>query len=134
MVVAELIAIINSNMPSDVQDGSIVNWINILEDSIYSKVVSNLNTESFISEDGQSERDRDKPELKTLELAETQELSLEKFGYRWIAMYEYYIYSQIALLKEEFGKANNYIALYNSLLDEFFAFYNSRYITDREWR
>ena len=49
-------------------------------------------------------------------------------------MYEYYIYGQISLLKEEFGKGNNYIMLYNTLYDEFFAFYNSRYKTDRNWR
>ena len=30
-------------------------------------------------------------------------------------MYEYYIYSQISC--KEFGKANNYISLYNSLID-----------------
>ena len=134
MYVAELLAIVSDNMPSDISDGSIINWINILEDSIYSKIVGNLNTEPFISEDGLSERERYKPELKTLEKSQEQELELEQFGYRWIVMYEYYIYAQISLLKEEFGKANNYIALYNSLLDEFFAFYNSRYKTDRDWR
>lgn len=134
MYVAELLAIVSDNMPSDISDGSIINWINVLEDTVYSKVVSNLDVLPYISDDGLSERERHKPELKTLENAEMQQLDLEKFGYRWIIMYEYYIYSQISLLKEEFSKANNYIALYNSLIDEFFAFYNSRYVTDREWR
>ena len=134
MYVAELLAIVSDNMPSDISDGSIINWINVLEDTVYSKVVSNLDVLPYISDDGLSERERYKPELKTLENAEMQQLDLEKFGYRWIIMYEYYIYAQISLLKEEFGKANNYIALYNSLLDEFFAFYNSRYKTDRDWR
>ncbi len=134
MYVAELLAIVSDNMPSDISDGSIINWINVLEDTIYSKVVNNLDVLPYISDDGLSERERYKPELKTLENAEMQQLDLEKFGYRWIIMYEYYIYSQISLLKEEFGKANNYISLYNSLIDEFFAFYNSRYQTKREWR
>ena len=134
MLVSELLATVSNNMPSDISDGSIINWINVMEDMIYSKVINNLNMLPYISDDGSSERDRYKPELKTLDDAEMQELSLETFGYRWIIMYEYYIYAQISLLKEEFGKANNYISLYNSLVDEFFSFYNSRYVTDREWR
>lgn len=134
MYVSELLAVVSNNMPSDISDGSIINWINVLEDTVYSKVVSNLDVLPYISDDGLSERERYKPEEKTLENAEIQELDLEKFGYRWIIMYEYYIYAQISLLKEEFGKANNYISLYNSLIDEFFAFYNSRYRTKREWR
>lgn len=134
MKVAELLATVGSNMPSDVSDGSIINWINILEDDIYSRVVSNLNTDPFISDDGLSERDRYKPTVKTLENAEEEELSLLAFGIRWQLLYEYYIYAQISLLKEEFGKANNYIALYNSLIDDFLAFYNSRYKTERKWR
>lgn len=134
MYVSELLAIVNDNMPSDISDGSIINWINILEDSIYSNIISNLNVIPFISDDGLEERERYKPELKVLERSQEQELSLEKFGYRWIIMYEYYIYAQISLLKEEFGKANNYIMLYNTTLDEFFKFYNSRYKTKRDWR
>lgn len=134
MYVSELLATVSNNMPSDISDGSIINWINILEDDVYSRVISNLNTEPFISEDGLSERDRYKPDIKTLDQAEIQELELIKFGLRWQLMYEYFIYAQISLLKEEFGKGNNYIQLYNSLADEFFAFYNSRYQTKREWR
>ncbi len=134
MLVSELLATVSNNMPSDISDGSIINWINVMEDMIYSKVINNLNMLPYISDDGSSERDRYKPEFKTLDEAETQELSLEVFGFRWVIMYEYYIYAQISLLKEEFGKANNYISLYNSLVDEFFSFYNSRYVTDREWR
>ena len=134
MYVAELLATVSANMPSDISDGSIINWINILEDDVYSRVIGNLNTEPFISEDGLSERERFKPDVNTLELAEEQELSLLTFGIRWQLLYEYFIYAQIALLKEEFGKGNNYIQLYNSLVDEFFSFYNSRYVTDREWR
>lgn len=134
MYVSELLAVVSNNMPSDIADGSIINWINILEDIIYSKIVGRLNTEPYISDDGLEERERFKPELKTLEKANEQELELMKFGIRWLMMYEYYIYAQIALLKEEFGKGNNYIMLYNTLFDEFFAFYNSRYKTDRKWR
>ena len=134
MYVSELLAVVSNNMPSDIADGSIINWINILEDTIYSKVIGNLNTKPLVSDDGLEERERFKPELKTLEKAEEQELELMKFGIRWLQMYEYYIYAQISLLKEEFGKGNNYIMLYNTLYDEFFAFYNSRYKTDRKWR
>ena len=134
MYVAELLATVSANMPSDISDGSIINWINILEDDVYSRVIGNLNTEPFISEDGLSERERFKPDVNTLELAEEQELSLLTFGIRWQLLYEYFIYAQIALLKEEFGKGNNYIQLYNSLMDEFYSFYNSRYKSDRDWR
>lgn len=134
MKVAELLATVSANMPSDISDGSIINWINYMEDYIYHKIIGSLNTDPFISEDGLKEQDKYKPELKTLSMADTQELSLEKFGYRWLLMYEYYIYSQISMLKEEFGKASNYITLYNSMIDEFVAFYFSRYVTDRDWR
>lgn len=134
MYVAELIATIDNNMPNDIADGSIINWVNFLEDYIYQKVIGSLNIDPFISEDGLSERDKYKPDLKTLDLADTQTLALEEFGYRWIQMYEYYIYAQISMLKEEFGKANNYIMLYNSLVDEFVALYFSRYKSERDWR
>lgn len=134
MKVAELLAIVSSNMPSDVSDGSIINWINYMEDDIYSRVIGNKNMNQFISEDGLSEATRYKPTVKTLDLAEEQDLDLEKFGIRYLQMYEYYIYAQIALLKEEFAKGNNYLTLYNAKLDDFFAFYNSRYKTDRDWR
>lgn len=121
-------------MPNDIAEQSIINWINILEDDVYSRVIGNLNTDPFISDDGLAERTRFKPEVKTLDNAEEQELSLLSFGIRWQLLYEYFIYAQISLLKEEFGKGNNYIQLYNSLVDEFFSFYNSRYVTDRKWR
>lgn len=134
MKVAELLAIVSDNMPSDVSDGSIINWINYMEDEIYSIIVGNLRTDPNITTDGLSETTRYKPLTKTLDLAETQDLELENFGIRWIQMYEYYIYAQIALLKEEFGKGNNYIMLYNTKLDDFFKFYNSRYQTSRDWR
>ena len=47
MYVSELLATVSNNMPSDISDGSIINWINILEDDVYSRVISNLNTEAF---------------------------------------------------------------------------------------
>ena len=134
MKVAEFLATVSNNMPSDIDDGSIINWINALEDDLYTKVIGSLNTVPFISEDGLTEATRYKPEIKTLDLAEIQELSLLTFGVRWSMMYEYYVYAQIALLKEEFAKFNNYIALYNALVIEFYSFYNSRYKTDRDWR
>ena len=134
MYVSELLATVSNNMPSDISDGSIINWINYLEDDLYSRIIGNLNLEPFIDNEGMAERLRYKPERKTLETSTEDELSIEVFGYRWLLLYEYYIYTQIALLKEEFGKANNYIMLYNTMLDDFFAFYNSRYKTDRDWR
>lgn len=133
MFVSELLATVSNNMPSDISDGSIINWINILEDDVYSRVVGNLNLDTFISDDGLSERDRYKPDMKTLALAESQELSLLTYGIRWQLLYEYFIYAQISLLKEEFGKGNNYIQLYNSLVDDFYTFYNSRHKADKGW-
>ena len=135
MKVSELLATISANMPSDVEDGSIINWINYLEDDLYGRIIGSLkSSEPFIDDDGLGERLRYKPELKTLATAEQDDLSIKVFGTRWVIMYEYYIYAQISILKEEFGKANNYIMLYNGLMDDFFAFYNSRYTTDRDWR
>lgn len=134
MKVAELLATVSANMPSDIEDGSIINWINYMEDDIYSRIVGKRNMDTKISSDGLSEAERYKPTLKTIDNAEDQDLELEKFGIRYLQMYEYYIYGQIALLKEEFAKGNNYLALYNAKLDDFFAFYNSRYKTDRDWR
>ena len=134
MKVSELLATVSANMPSDIEDGSIINWINYLEDDLYSRIIGNLNLEPFISDEGMEERLRYKPTRKKLETATEDDLSIEVFGYRWLLLYEYYIYTQISLLKEEFGKANNYIMLYNTMLDDFFAFYNSRYKTDRDWR
>jgi hypothetical protein len=134
MNVSELLATISENMPSEIPDGSMINWINYLEDDIYSTIVGNLKKDPHISDDELEERTRYKPTLKTLDEAEISRLNLQDFGYRWLLLYEYYIYSQIALLREEFGKANNYIMLYNSMRDDFFAFYNSRYQTDRDWR
>ncbi len=134
MKVSELLATVSANMPSDIEDGSIINWINILEDDVYSRVINNLNMDPFISDDGLTSRERFKPEIKNLDKAEEQELSLLGFGIRWGLLYEYFIYAQIALLKEEFGKGNNYIQLYNSLADDFYSMYNSRFKTDRDWR
>ena len=134
MKVSELLATVSANMPSDIEDGSIINWINYMEDDLYGRIIGSLNMDPFIDDEGLSERLRYKPELKTLATAEIDDLSVAVFGYRWLVMYEYYIYAQIALIKEEFGKANNYIMLYNGIMDEFFAFYNSRYQTDRDWR
>ncbi len=134
MKVAELLATVSDNMPSDISDGSIVNWINYMEDDIYSRIVGNKNMNQLTAYDGLSEAERYKPIVKTMDNAEEVDLELEKFGIRYIQMYEYYIYGQIALLKEEFAKGNNYLALYNAKLDDFFAFYNSRYKTDRDWR
>ena len=39
MKVAELLATVSANMPSDISDGSIINWINYMEDYIYHKII-----------------------------------------------------------------------------------------------
>lgn len=135
MKVSELITTVYENMPNDIAEQSIINWINYMEDEIYSNIIGTLNTEPHISEDGLSESSlKYKPDVKTLILKDTQELSLGAFGNRWHLMYEYYIYAQISLLKEEFGKGNNYISLYNNMVDEFVQMYFSRYKSNREWR
>lgn len=107
MKVSELITIINNNMPNDVNESSFVNWINILEDTIHSKFI----------------RVADGPILKTIENLGTDKLYLYTYGHRWISIYEYFIYGQICILNEEFGKANNYLMLYNNLVDEFVQYY-----------
>lgn len=107
MTVAELITIVNNNMPNNMNELSIVNFVNILEDSIYSKFI----------------KDKEKPELKEIQNIGTDKLALCEYGQRWELMYEYFIYGQICLLNEEYGKANNYFMLYNSLVDEFVQFY-----------
>ena len=107
MTVSELITSINNVMINDVTPSTIVNWINILEDTIYTNFAT----------------DHDKPTAKTLESMGSDELSLLEFGHRWIQMYELYIYGQLCLVREEYGKANNYFMLYNSMIDEFVMFY-----------
>jgi|GEM_PF-3320748 len=110
MTVAELIGLVCGNMPNAIPESSFVNWINILEDSIYSTYI----------------KDREKPEPKKVENMGTDELALEKdFGLRWRLIYEYYLYAQICILNEEFAKANNYIFLYNEQVNEFVKFYYS---------
>ena len=133
MTISEFLVTIESNMPHDIPDSTIINWINILEDSVYSSIVGTLNTEPFISDDGLSERERIKPEFKTIDKANEQTLSLLDFGFRWLSLYEYFVYAQICILKEEFAKSNNYIYLYNSVLDDFISFYFSRVKTDKRW-
>lgn len=107
MKVAELITTINNNMPNDIAESTFLNWINVLEDTMYSKYI----------------KVSDKPELKTISNIGTDELSLVEHGIRWLMLYEYFIYSQICILNEEYGKANNYFMLQNGLIDEFVQYY-----------
>ena len=107
MTVAELITIVNNNMPNDIHESSIVNWVNILEDTMYSKFIKMA----------------EKPKLKSVENIGADELALYQFGHRWVLLYEYFVYGQICLLNEEYGKANNYFMLYNNLIDEFVQYY-----------
>lgn len=103
MKVSQLIGMVNSLMPNDVDESMFVSWINILEDTIFQKFII----------------DKEKPPEKTLFNIGSDELALLDYGYRWVTIYQYYIMGQISLLYEEFGKANNYFMLYNSMVDEF---------------
>ena len=103
MKVSQLIGMVNSLMPNDAEEVMFVSWINILEDTIFQKFIV----------------DKDKPPAKTIQGIGSDELALLDYGYRWVTIYQYYIMGQISLLYEEFGKANNYFMLYNSMVDEF---------------
>lgn len=103
MTVAELITMIDNIMPNDVDENDIIRWINVLEDTIYEKFV----------------KDSPKPALKTLANISSDTLSLMDYGYRWVTIYEYFIYGQISMVNEEYGKSNNYFQLYNAMVDEF---------------
>jgi len=103
MVVSELITMVRDIMPNDVSESTFVSWINILEDTMYEKFM----------------HDKVKPTIKTVRTMSTDTLSLLEYGYRWVTLYQYYVYGQISLMNEEFGKANNYFMLYNSLIDDF---------------
>ena len=107
MTVAEFISKINQIMPNDINESIIVHWINLLEDEIYTRHAT----------------DEIKPEPKTLEGIGTEELSLMSLGYRWYVLYEYYILGKICVYREEYGKANNYNALYNANMDDFIMWY-----------
>lgn len=107
MHVAEFITQVNNKQPNDLTENNFVQWINILEDTMYSKHIL----------------DHEKPEPKTLEGMGVEKLSILEFGYRWLLLYEYFILGQICLSIEEYGKANNYLMLYNSLIDEFVQYY-----------
>lgn len=86
MKVAELLATVSNNMPSDVSDGSIINWINYMEDEIYSNIIGNKNINQRVSGDGLSEADRYGPLSKNLDEAEDQDLELAQFGIRLIML------------------------------------------------
>jgi len=103
MVVSELITMVRDIMPNDVSESTFVSWVNILEDTMYEKFM----------------HDKVKPTIKTVRTMSTDTLSLLEYGYRWVTLYQYYVYGQISLMNEEFGKANNYFMLYNSLIDDF---------------
>ena len=79
MTVAELMTIVDNNMPNDIAKSSFVNWINILEDTMYSKFIKMA----------------EKPEIKTVENIGIDELAILVYGHRWTLLYEYFIYGQI---------------------------------------
>ena len=88
MKVAEFITMINEIMPNDVDESMFINWVNVLEDTIYEKFI----------------HDRVKPTLKTLQNISVDNLDLMTFGYRWLKIYEYFVLGQVSIRYEEFNK------------------------------
>lgn len=146
MKVVELLTLVKNNYPTAIQDGTLIHYINMLEDTIYSDIVGTLDIEPLSYEIGDTDgdgaevtvptaRDQYKPDKKTFELMDTQDLALTDLGDRWAELYEYYLYSRMALLNKDFEDYQNYASVYNELHDDFVAFYFSRRSTPRvNWR
>lgn len=68
---------------------------------------------------------KDKPTPKELETSATDKLSIVKdFGLRYEDLYINYILYKICISTEEYGKANNYISLFNQDLADFSGWYH----------
>ena len=135
MKVVELLTLVKANYPTAIQDGTLIHYINMLEDTIYSDIVGTLDIEPLTTGDPPIAREQYKPDKKTFELMHTQELALTDMGDRWAELYEYYLYSRMALLNKDFEDYQNYASVYNALHDDFVAFYFSRRSTPRvNWR
>lgn len=146
MTVDELVKLVQLNYQTAITDGTLIHYINMLEDTIYSDIVGTLDIDPLTYEIGDldsdgievtepQERDQFRPEEKTEADRLTQVLDLTKFGKRWAELYEYYLYSRMALLNKDFEDYQNYASVYNALHDDFVAFYFSRRSTPRvNWR
>lgn len=67
---------------------------------------------------------RNKPTIKTYDNVTSDELTIvSKFGIRFKELYTNYLLYKICIDTEEFGKANNYIALFNEALANFSGWY-----------
>lgn len=137
MKVIELLTLVKTNYPTAIQDGTLIHYINMLEDTLYSDVIGTLDTDPLTEEveEVPTERDQYRPVKKTIEEIHTQDLELTKLGDRWAELYEYYLYSRMALLNKDFEDYQNYAAFYNGLYDEFVAYYYRRQSSPRtNWR
>lgn len=130
MNVSELINYVQKIMPTDLEDSIYIEWINILESNMYIDYISKGDLEDF---------ERVEPTIKTIAKG-SEKLYLTKYGTRWNQIYYYFLFAQISIILEEFSKANNYIALYNSTVDEFVSYYFPKMINTvrnermKEWR
>ena len=133
MKLVELLDYIDTMMPSEVEEKVVIGWLNAMEDKVYQEVISYEKLR-----DSEIEH-KEKPIPMSLDDMDG-DLDLLDYGYRWIQLYQYYAFYQICLVHEEYGKANNYISLFNATLTDFIEFYFSRMelpIRDariKEWR
>ena len=135
MKVVELLTLVKTNYPTAITDGTLIHYINMLEDMVYSEVIGVLDTDPLvIDSEPPTEREQYRPLKKTFEDIHEQELSLTALGDRWAELYEFYLYSRMALLNKDFEDYQNYAAMYNAIFNEFFRFYNSRRKSDKVWR
>ena len=135
MKVVQLLTLVKTNYPTAITDGTLIHYINMLEDMVYSEVIGVLDTDPLvIDSEPPTEREQYRPLKKTFEDIHEQELSLTALGDRWAELYEFYLYSRMALLNKDFEDYQNYAAMYNAIFNEFFRFYNSRRKSDKVWR
>lgn len=146
MTVDELVKLVQLNYQTSITDATLIHYINMVEDTFYSEIVGTLNIEPFTYEIGDIDSDgtevvepQERYQFRPVEKTEadrlTQVLDLTKFGKRWAEIYEYYLYSRMALLNKDFEDYQNYAAVYNELHDDFIRFYFSRRSTPRmNWR
>lgn len=129
MKVAELITLVSNNTPNSIPDSTLIQYINNLEESIYSEIIPALNITPY------PDIETILPVKKTIADAATQDLALTEYGERWSELYEFYLYSRIALFNKDFEDYMNYGSAYNTMYDEFIRFYFSRRVTPRmNWR
>ena len=129
MKVAELLTLVSNNTPNSIPDSTLIQYINNLEESIYSEIIPALNTTPY------PDIEAILPDKKTIADAATQDLALTEYGERWSELYEFYLYSRIALFNKDFEDYMNYGSAYNTMFDEFIRFYFSRRVTPRtNWR